>query len=195
MKVYAVLGLGSNREADGLSCPSLLGKAVKELSSFMEDFEVSSVYLSRAMYLEDQADFYNMAGAGYFEGSAEELLSKINAVEALLGRNRSLEVRNGSRSMDIDIELFGLEKIKTPFLEIPHPRFCERAFVLKPLLEIFERNADKKIKQGCLENQDSQGRQLLYGAEFIKTLLQEENLKKQEIRKFISHDDFLKKYL
>ncbi|MBO4404104.1 MAG: 2-amino-4-hydroxy-6-hydroxymethyldihydropteridine diphosphokinase [Treponema sp.] len=195
MKVYTALGLGSNREYEGLSCPSLLGRAVKELSSYMEEVQISSVYLSRAMYLENQADFYNMVLTGFFDGKPEELLSKINGTEALLGRDRSREVRNGCRSMDIDIELFGLQKISTPCLQIPHPRFCERAFVLKPLLEVFEKNADINSNQGCLGTDVSGGRQLLYGAEFIKTLLQKKELKEQEIRKIIGHDEFLKKYL
>ncbi|MFG1480967.1 2-amino-4-hydroxy-6-hydroxymethyldihydropteridine diphosphokinase [Xanthobacter sp. V4C-4] len=57
-------------------------------------------------------------------------------VERMLGRDRSREVRFGPRRIDIDILLFGTDKIDQPDLEIPHPRLMERAFALVPLLEI-----------------------------------------------------------
>jgi 2-amino-4-hydroxy-6-hydroxymethyldihydropteridine diphosphokinase len=43
---------------------------------------------------------------------------------------------NGPRTIDIDILLFGESAMKTPELEIPHPRFRERRFVLAPLVEL-----------------------------------------------------------
>ena len=44
--------------------------------------------------------------------------------------------RWGPRVIDLDILLYGDEKIGEPDLEIPHPRMTERAFVLVPLLEV-----------------------------------------------------------
>lgn len=57
-------------------------------------------------------------------------------VERMLGRDRAREVRFGPRRIDIDILLFGHEKVDQPDLEIPHPRLLERAFALVPLVEI-----------------------------------------------------------
>jgi len=57
-------------------------------------------------------------------------------VERMLGRDRAREVRFGPRRIDIDILLYGREKIAEPELEIPHPRLLERAFALVPLVEI-----------------------------------------------------------
>lgn len=57
-------------------------------------------------------------------------------VEKMLGRDRSREVRFGPRRIDIDILLFGHEKVDEPDLEIPHPRLMERAFALVPLVEV-----------------------------------------------------------
>lgn len=66
--------------------------------------------------------------------SANELLTVMLEIERLQGRER-LE-RFGARTLDLDILLFGQEKILTPNLEIPHPRMLERAFVLAPLANI-----------------------------------------------------------
>ncbi|QRG08526.1 2-amino-4-hydroxy-6-hydroxymethyldihydropteridine diphosphokinase [Xanthobacter dioxanivorans] len=57
-------------------------------------------------------------------------------VERMLGRDRPHEVRFGPRRIDIDILLFGSEKVDAQDLEIPHPRLMERAFALVPLTEI-----------------------------------------------------------
>jgi 2-amino-4-hydroxy-6-hydroxymethyldihydropteridine diphosphokinase len=45
-------------------------------------------------------------------------------------------VRNGPRTIDIDLIAFGQERISTPELTIPHPRAFEREFVLAPLREL-----------------------------------------------------------
>ncbi|MEP9352989.1 2-amino-4-hydroxy-6-hydroxymethyldihydropteridine diphosphokinase [Xanthobacter sp. KR7-65] len=64
------------------------------------------------------------------------LLELALSVERTLGRDRAREVRFGPRPIDIDILLFGTEKVDLPDLEIPHPRLMERAFALVPLTEI-----------------------------------------------------------
>lgn len=137
-----VLGLGSNKPFGGLSPIQLLDKACIQLQSLLSRCTVSSMYKTKPMYVEDQAYFYNMAVSGFFQGSPNELLESIHKIEAHFGRNRLQEIRNGARTLDIDIELFGSEIIKTENLQIPHPRLCERAFVLVPLLEILPDCAD-----------------------------------------------------
>ncbi len=142
------MGLGSNNsfcfEGIILDPVSVLKKACELLSVlfFEGSFLVSSVYKTKPLYYTDQHDFYNMAAKGLYEGSPEDLLSKTQAIEAFLGRNRSKELRNGPRTLDIDIEIFGSERIKTDTLTIPHEKIEERAFVLIPLLEILPDYAD-----------------------------------------------------
>tara|TARA_B100000686_G_scaffold261624_1_gene274658 strand:- start:1635 stop:1898 length:264 start_codon:yes stop_codon:yes gene_type:complete len=51
-----------------------------------------------------------------------------------MGRIR--EKKGSPRIIDLDILLFGSSVLKTPLLEIPHPRMHERRFVLEPLAEI-----------------------------------------------------------
>ena len=146
--MFVVLGLGSNRSFESLSCTELLSMAIKRIGGFVEKLCVSSVYRTAAMYVTDQDDFYNMVVAGDFRGTPRQLLEKIHDVEAELGRDRAKEFRNGPRSIDIDIEIFGKESVNESDLVIPHERLAERAFVMKPLLEILqimEKNADKRI--------------------------------------------------
>ena len=63
------------------------------------------------------------------------LLERGLAIEARMGRVR--DQRWGPRLIDIDILIFGDEKIDRDGLTIPHPRMNERAFVLIPLAEIW----------------------------------------------------------
>lgn len=159
MKHEVVLGLGSNRsfiyKGAELDPPAILEKACRALSSVILGIRLSSVYKTDPMYVKDQPPFYNMAVSGFFDGEPLELLDTIQRIEADYGRCREKERRFGERSLDIDIELFSGLCIKNDRLEIPHPRLCERAFILVPLLEILPFCAD--IKNGafyerCLRN-------------------------------------------
>jgi 2-amino-4-hydroxy-6-hydroxymethyldihydropteridine diphosphokinase len=63
-----------------------------------------------------------------------DLLKTVNEVEAKLGRVRT--VKDGPRTIDIDILLYDDMALDTPELVIPHPRMREREFVMGPLVEI-----------------------------------------------------------
>lgn len=65
---------------------------------------------------------------------AHALLAALQAIEQAAGRRRSY--RNAPRTLDLDLLLFGDQRIDTPSLTVPHPRMGERAFVLAPLAEI-----------------------------------------------------------
>ena len=121
-----------------------------EPPSYVRGMQVSSVYRTSALYLEDQDDFFNLVVAGWYQKSPESLLADIHFVEAEFGRDRSKEVRNGPRTLDIDIELFGNRRIYSKDLEVPHPRLYERAFVLVPMVEILRNSADDKKKDAAL---------------------------------------------
>ncbi len=83
------------------------------------------------------------AGSGAFLNSVVEvettasphaLLDGLLQVEHRLGRSR--RVRNGPRSIDLDLILFGDRIIRDEMLTLPHPRMHERRFVLQPLAEL-----------------------------------------------------------
>ena len=65
---------------------------------------------------------------------APALLDALHGIELAHGRERPY--RNAPRTLDLDILLYGDERIDLPQLHVPHPRMLERAFVLLPLLEI-----------------------------------------------------------
>ena len=65
---------------------------------------------------------------------APALLDALHGIELAHGRERPY--RNAPRTLDLDILLYGDERIELPSLQVPHPRMLERAFVLVPLLEI-----------------------------------------------------------
>ena len=160
-KTPVVLGLGSNKNFETLSPMLIFEQACLLLQEKIENIRKSSIYKTTAMYYENQEDFYNMVVAGLYSGNPRELLDFIHTIENQLGRNRKKEFRNGPRTLDIDIELFGKEKITEDDLIIPHPRMEERGFVLIPMLEIFSKNAELDIEgtyyQSCLDKLPNQG--------------------------------------
>jgi 2-amino-4-hydroxy-6-hydroxymethyldihydropteridine diphosphokinase len=66
--------------------------------------------------------------------AADALLRALHAIEARFGRERS--TRNAPRTLDLDLLLYGDLHSDEPSLRLPHPRLHQRAFVLRPLLEI-----------------------------------------------------------
>lgn len=158
-----LLGLGSNKSYDGKTPLEILAYAQKELAGHLDQPSFSSVYKTKAMYVENQDDFYNMAAIGYVPDDSNpfDFLKTINQIEAKYGRDRDKEIRFGPRSLDIDIELFGDETISTPELQIPHIRMHERAFVLIPALEILKDSADEVIREKyntCLQKLIDEGK-------------------------------------
>lgn len=98
----------------------------------------SSIYRTEPQGMRDQPFFFNQviavecaSGAG-----AEAFLDQLLAAEAALGRVRDEAQRYGPRVIDIDLLLFGGERVESRRLALPHPRMLERAFVMVPLAEI-----------------------------------------------------------
>ena len=124
------LGLGSNvgnRLAN-------LRSAARLLHAQVTITQVSSVYETEPVGYAEQPWFLNAVLEGFTELSPTELLRLALDVEIAHGRVRPFP--NAPRTIDIDILLFGNEKVVTPALTIPHPRLTERGFTLCPLTEI-----------------------------------------------------------
>ena len=81
------------------------------------------------------ADFLNAALTGIWSGSAGELLALCQRIEREEGRPAEHSSRE-SRTLDLDLILFGDKCIDQMNLKVPHPRARQRKFVLGPLAEI-----------------------------------------------------------
>jgi 2-amino-4-hydroxy-6-hydroxymethyldihydropteridine diphosphokinase len=110
-----------------------------------------------------QNDFVNAAICLQTVLSPQALLERCLALEAAMGRDRGSAVRWGPRIIDIDIILYDDLELKTETIEIPHPRFRERAFVLVPMAEIEPSRVVKgETLRGLAATIDSTGVEPLY---------------------------------
>lgn len=125
------LSLGSNIEP-----AANLQRAIAQLSA-LPDFQLDAVspcYETEPWGVTDQEAFLNLVVQGRWQADALSLLRAGQAIEAALNRVRT--IKNGPRTIDVDILLFGNEQHQTEVLTIPHPGLVERDFMLLPLLDI-----------------------------------------------------------
>jgi len=94
----------------------------------------SSFFRSAPIGYEDQPEFLNAVAALDTRLAPGVLLEGLQGIERRSGRERPFA--NAPRMLDLDLLLFGNEQIARPGLTVPHPRMHERAFVLKPLVEL-----------------------------------------------------------
>jgi 2-amino-4-hydroxy-6-hydroxymethyldihydropteridine diphosphokinase len=132
----AYLGLGSN-----------LGSRARNLSAARRRLRQKGVRIlrqSRVIDTEpwgvaDQPRFLNQVIEAEWQGSPRQLLAAAKAVERDGGRKPTR--RWGPRVIDVDILLFGTEKVNEKNLQIPHPRITERPFVMAGLKQLGARGA------------------------------------------------------
>jgi len=108
--------------------------AIDILSTRLSSLEASAFIETDAEGTGPQPPFLNGALVGSWPGSARELLTLLMAVERDAGRERPYP--GAPRTLDLDLVLFGSVIIDEPGLVVPHPRFRDRGFVLRPLREI-----------------------------------------------------------
>lgn len=135
--VDVYIGLGSNLENPA--------EKIRQARSFitkhpqMTEINFSSLYSSPPMGPKDQPDYVNAVMSIQTELAATELLVVLQGIENDFGRDRAV-VRWGARTLDLDILIYGDQKIDLPDLKVPHIGLAERAFVLYPLQEIAAEN-------------------------------------------------------
>ncbi len=113
----------------------LLDAAKKLLSQEMHLIAASRIYKSPAVDYENQPDFFNQVLEFKLPTlTPEATLHHLLKIEQTMGRVR--ESWRGPRTIDIDIIFWGTDNINTEHLTVPHPRWMERSFVVKPLQEL-----------------------------------------------------------
>ncbi len=137
MDNFVILALGSNlfdREEN-------IKNACKKISGFVDISDVSSLYESEAFIPKNSpADwnkpFYNCIITAKTPLKPLELLERTQEVEKIINTNKRNKGTSEPRMLDIDIIAYNQEIINDINLQIPHPRMCERSFVIYPLAEI-----------------------------------------------------------
>lgn len=126
------IGLGSNLEQPRrqVAC------AVSELASLTSSRlgRVSSQYRSKPHGPQDQPDYINAVVELQTSLPALRLLFELQAIES---RHKRMRLQHwGPRTLDLDLLLYGEEKIALEQLTVPHAELVNRNFVLIPLFEI-----------------------------------------------------------
>lgn len=101
----------------------------------------SSLYETSPVGGPPQRSYINLVARLETTLGPRDLLATCQNIERVLGREPS-DIRWGPRVVDLDVLVFGDEKVNDGDLEIPHPRMTQRRFVLVPLLEIDPDAAD-----------------------------------------------------
>lgn len=127
----AVVGLGTN-----------LGDRVANLVDALERIRAlgrvvatSGVYETAPQGMVDQEPFYNAVVVVETELDPVKVVDRLLGIEREMGRVRG--PRWGPRLIDLDLILCGDRSICTASVEVPHPRYRQRRFVLEPLVEVW----------------------------------------------------------
>lgn len=128
-KLIFLLGLGSNlgdKEKNLDLAISLLKKQVGNIT------EQSKIYVSKPHGFNSKNDFLNCCLKIETDLTPKKLLRKLKTIERKMGRAYQKKNIYEDRIIDIDI-ILGQSKFTSAELQIPHPKYREREFVLCPL--------------------------------------------------------------
>ncbi len=130
--MLAYIGLGSNLKGP----KEQIEKALWALSEAKEItlLSVSSFYESKPLMDMPGPNYLNVVCKIETDFSVLDLLNFCQQIED--NQHRVREIKWGSRTIDLDILLYGDQILATKRLTIPHPEMINRAFVLLPLFEI-----------------------------------------------------------
>jgi 2-amino-4-hydroxy-6-hydroxymethyldihydropteridine diphosphokinase len=128
-RVYLSLGSNIGDRAGNIA------RAVLALASHgVRVTRESSLYETEPVDFREQDWFLNCVVEAETDLTPGEVMDALLRIERALGRQRLAP--KGPRLIDMDIVLFGSSIVRTPELEVPHPRMAQRRFVLVPFNEI-----------------------------------------------------------
>ena len=129
----AYVGLGSN-----LDEPERRVRAALDALAMLPSTDLvrrSRLFRTEPWGRAEQPMFVNAAAKLSTRLPPRELLDALLGIERAQGRHRD-GTRWGPRVLDLDLLIYGDQRIDEPNLSIPHPHIAERAFVLLPLADI-----------------------------------------------------------
>ncbi len=126
-RVYVSIGSNIDRERN-------IRAGVADLAEMFGDLTLSSVYESESVGFTGDA-FYNLVAGFETDREVHALADDLRAIEEHHGRLRG-GPRFSSRTLDIDLLLYGDRVCREGRLELPRPEILVNAFVLWPLAEI-----------------------------------------------------------
>lgn len=127
----AHIGIGSNLG----DAKAQVEAAIVRLTQLpLSQVEAQSSLFRSAPVDADGDDYINAVVRLSTNLSAQQLLEQLQAIEHEFGRKRPYY--HAPRTLDLDLLLYGAEKISSANLCVPHPHLTERAFALLPLLQI-----------------------------------------------------------
>lgn len=132
MIVFA--NIGSNLGDSRLT----LARAVRAIANEFGNFEISHAVESEPWGFGSTRNFTNIGISFHTDMAPEEILDRLQAIEAALNRNphRNPDGSYADREADIDIVAIDRLQIDTPRLKVPHPHLASRRFFLQPLEEL-----------------------------------------------------------
>ncbi|HWO19772.1 MAG TPA: 2-amino-4-hydroxy-6-hydroxymethyldihydropteridine diphosphokinase [Kofleriaceae bacterium] len=129
-----VIGLGGNVGGEAAIVERF--RRAREALAVLGELRSAPLYRTGAIGPE-QPDYLNTAvRLRVADLSPDELLATVRELEHLLGRDRRGEPRWGPRPIDLDVLVWGGRVLRSPDLEVPHPRLAERRFALAPLVAL-----------------------------------------------------------
>ena len=110
--------------------------AAQGLAALLGNFRLSPIIETAPVGagLEHDPPYLNAVGVGSSDLPVREIFAALRALEARAGRTRPHP--GAPRTLDLDLILAGDTILNDQDLQVPHPRFRERRFVLDPLAEI-----------------------------------------------------------
>jgi 2-amino-4-hydroxy-6-hydroxymethyldihydropteridine diphosphokinase len=133
-----VIGLGGNIGSDSDIVERF--RRAREALAAIGDVRSAALYRTEPIGAppETRGHFLNTAvRVRCGEGTPVEIIATVLELERLLGRDRRGEPRNGPRVIDLDVLVWGERRVRTPEIELPHPRMLERRFTLLPMIDLF----------------------------------------------------------
>ncbi len=140
----AYIALGANLSSPAGSPDATLAAAAGRLRSLGRVTARSSLYSTAPVGVADQPRFVNAVVALETDLTPFELLGALLTIEREFGRDRTGQISNGPRTLDLDILFYDDAVLCAAALDIPHPRLAQRAFVLVPLNEIARQVRDPR---------------------------------------------------